>query len=86
MKWGATRPRSKPIYNRRASHKAMERIVGMHMRWLNDLKAMEHLQGGFAYPTAKKQRSVQKYINAPGAWYPRKLYRTGYKRRAIARY
>ena len=82
MKWGAKRPRSKPIYNRRASHKAQERIVGMHMRYLNELKAASLLHG---YPTRKKERSVQKYINAPGAFYPKKLYRTGYKVKTYSR-
>lgn len=81
MKWGAKRRRSRPIYNRRASHKAEEMIVGKQLTWLNNLKAMGY-QG---YPVKKKIASVQKYINRPGAFYPKKLYRTGYKVKTYSR-
>lgn len=74
MKWGAKRRRSRPIYNRKASYRAQEMIMGKHLMWRDRLNAIKHLR----YPTAKKLASVQRYINM-GSFYPRKLYRTGYR-------
>ena len=65
MKWGAKRPRSKPIYNRRKSHSTQKKIINMHFRWLNNLKAMQYLQGGYSYPVGKKDAVHEMGREAP---------------------
>ena len=72
MKWGRKRARSKPIYSRFPKKK----VDDLHMRWMNRLMAMRHLQGGYAYPIKKKLASIQKTISQP-KWHGK--HRVGYR-------